>query len=67
MTDDGLVSKFCRDDPPERGFNEHYELYREVKLTPFRGHLTVMKEGVLTFPRKPDSFELEVGRFLGLP
>jgi hypothetical protein len=39
----------------------------QVELTRIHGHLILSKEGVLTFPRKPDSFELEVGRFHGLP
>ena len=38
-----------------------------VKLTRFGGRLILTEEGVLTFPRKPDSFELEVSGFLGLP
>jgi hypothetical protein len=32
-------------------------------LTRFHGHLILTIEGVLTFPRKLDSFELVVGRF----
>ena len=35
-----------------------------MELTRFHGHLILSKEGVLTFPRKPDSVELEVGRFV---
>ena len=37
-----------------------------MKLTRFHGHLILMEEGVLTFPRKQDRFELEAGRFHGL-
>jgi hypothetical protein len=45
------------------------ELDVEVKLDlpPFDGRLRAEVFSPLTFPRKPDSFELEVGRFLGLP
>jgi len=39
----------------------------KLKLARIRGHLVLEADGVVTSPRKPDSFELEVGRFLGLP
>ena len=37
-----------------------------LELTRFRGHIILCVQGVVPFPRKPDSCELQAGRFVGL-